>query len=1153
MEGKTIIAVIVAGVSYLAINKWIWTPMKDDNDPASPSSSPPRPPPKLEYDVFLSFRGDDTRKGITSDLYHRLQRRGIKTFMDDPNLEVGDALSPTLIAAIEQSRFAIVVLSRDYASSTWCLEELAKICECMEDDRRILPLFYQVDPADVRYQKGSFKDAFTKHVKSGRHKSEKVEEWKAALYKVANIAGWNTNDHKTHQELIDSIVESVSRKVLPAAIELMGEFEEFQATRQAMDEVTKALKDDKVNAVGVYGMGGVGKTTMVKHVGAQACKNGIFHHVIMAVVSQYPNFEKLQDTLAEQLGFKFWEGTEIARINRLNTEIMRREKLLIILDDVWGTIELSKIGIPIYKELQKCKSKVVLTTRRLNVCHAMGSEAKIQLSILSEEDAWNLFLNKARRSFESTTFEGVARKVAGECRGLPIALIAVARALGDKDLEEWQKAARKLEESQIANPDHEEVAFECIKLSYDYLKHEDYKSCFLLCCLFPEDSDIPIEDLFMYAIGKGLFRDTETIYEARGIANSVVKYLKDSSLLMDGEENGCVRMHDVIRDTAMNIAKSEDGHGFLVKAGSGLKDWRPCGSHQGYSAISLMKNKIQRLPEGLVCPKLQILLLHENDDLNEIPEKFIRSADELRVLDLSNTGFSLLSQSFTLLTNLQALYLDFCPKIIDISILGKLTKLEILRMREYPLTELSREIGYLTNLRMLDVGGCGRCLGILTIPSTLISKLLRLEELYMLECGFTRWGAEFDEEGGTNIGFDELAGLPNLKNLQVSIVEAECIPENVEVQPNWVYFDIHIRGERMGRYNRPDRNSRSLVLHETPISTLPDWFVSAVITKTEKLEYYCLKGMLGNILMEYDYGRSHGLKHLTIRGLEKIIEDYRHLHENLEVFMNTTRWVQKGPVFENLEELHLTDLDYLKVLFVGELPPRSLINLKVLHLAQCFNLENVPKFLQRLPNLEKLHLDCLHKLECVFGSEGYELEQSKLRVMHLLGPTSVKNICNGPAPHGMFPSIKILTITYCAQLQSLFASDAAQCLVQLEDLFVDHCNLLERVIEAAKNEKTVLPKLKNLVLSNLPKLYGASGTADIECPSLEHLIVVDCPQFSFSEPFHLFHDFGRRKFSFSTSASDYFGSRNLVKLNDEQVYTFLSNSCCECDRKTRFF
>ncbi|KAM5582492.1 hypothetical protein ABKV19_002750 [Rosa sericea] len=1152
-----IIVVIVTWIGCKAIIKWIWTLVKrlfsymvgesqdnqvlDDMDASESLSS------EWKYDVFLSFRGPDTRRSITSDLYDRLQKRGIKTFMDDPDLQVGDGISSTLIAAIEKSRFAIVVLSENYAHSAWCLDELAKICECMEESNRIFPLFYNVEPSDIRHRKGSFGEAFNKHESSGRHTLQKVQRWNDALNKVASFSGWHTKNYKTDRELAEIIEDFVFRKVQPIDVELTlstGDFEEFEATRKAMDEVMKALKNDEVTAVGVYGMGGVGKTTMVKHVAAQSCKKGTFHHVIMAVVSQTTNFERIQGTLADMLGVKLEKETETGRAARLRMEIMRKEKLLIILDDVWKRIELSTIGIPSYEELQKRNSKVVFTTRKGNVCHAMKCQEKITLNILSEEDSWTLFATNARRSFQSnarrsfelTEFERVARKVAGECRGLPIALIAVARALGDKDQAEWQKAARRLEKSQSATVEDEHYVFECIKFSYDYLKDEDHKLCFLLCCLYPEDYDIRLENLFRYAIGTGLFRD-ETIEESRETADSVVKYLKDSSLLLDSEKKGCVKMHDVIRDTALNIANSKDGHRFLVKAGCRLRDW-PCGSHQGYSAISLMSNEIWKLPkEELVCPNLQILLLQKNEYLNEIPEIFIQSANELKVLDLSKTSIYVLPQSFSHLTNLQALYLDFCHEMIDISSVGKLKKLEILSMREYPLKELSREIGNLTNLRMLDVSGCmGR--GIVTIPSKVISKLNRLEELYMLYCGFKDWGCEVEGQGEeTNIGFDELAGLSYLKILQVCISDAKYIPKNVKVKPNWVYFDIRFGDCRSAYkdYRRHDHNSRSLVLHSTIIRTLPDWFVKAVTTKTQKLEYGNCKG-INDILMEYDYGRLHELKHLTIRYFSFSFVSY---NESLEALMNTTRQIQKAPVFEKLEELHLTCLIELKELCVGELPPGSLINLKEFKVYGCHKLGNVSNFLKRLPNLEKLYLNILPKLEYVFGCEGFEPEQSEVREMVLMNLNALRSICNGPSPCSIFQSLNSLVIDHCKLLQSLFASDVAQCLVHLEDLFLEHCPLLERVIETVNNEKTVLRKLKNLVLTELPKLYGASATVDIKCPSLEHLIVVNCPQFSFSCPFSLFYN---SQFSFSIPASNYFGSTNLVKLNDPQLYYFLHDS-----------
>ncbi|XP_004296348.1 PREDICTED: disease resistance protein At4g27190-like [Fragaria vesca subsp. vesca] len=1107
-----------ARIGCIAIIKWIWTQVKrrfsymvensQDNQvlvdmDASASLPSSSSPVEWKYDVFLSFRGSDTRKGITVDIYDGLNRGGIKAFMDDPDLVVGDSISPTLIAAIKGSRYAIVVLSQNYASSAWCLEELREICLSMEDNR-ILPLFYHVDPTDVRYQKkGSFKEAFYKHETSGQHRMEKVKEWKAALNKVANISGWNTTDHKTERALTEAIVKLLSSKIVPDAIESTRDFQAFEATRIAMDEVMKALKDDEVTAVGVYGMGGVGKTTLVEHVGAHARKSGIFDHVIMGVLSQTPDLAKIQGTLSELLSFKFEEDTEIGRAARLSKEIRRRQRILIILDDIWERTELSRIGIPSYKELQNCNSKILLTTRIRNVCHAMECQRKIILNVLSEQDSWVLFVRKARRYFESPTFEGVAKKVAGECRGLPIALITVARALGDKDLVDWRRAAQRLEKSQTANPDDKGEASKCIKLSYDYLEDEDYRSYFLLCCLFPEDYDIPIEDLFRYGIRTRLFRDAETLMEAREQADSVIKHLKYSCLLLDSEEDRCVRMHDVVRDAAIQIVQSEDE--FFVKAGCGLEDL-PRKLHKGYLAISLMRNYISKLPKNLVCPKLQILLLNRNFSLENIPETFFQCPNELRVLDLSLTSLSLLPKSFGVLTNLTALYLDDCTHLrIDTSILGKLKKLEILSMRNSRLYELSVEIGGLTNLRMLDITGEH----ISRIPSKLISKLHDLEELYMQ--GFWEWERLWPYRRGevndtfTNASFDEVTSLSKLRVLKVTIMGDEYIPKYVELKMNLVEFDICIGGSYEPGLYEPyktklyDRHRHISILLFVMISHLPEWFRDEIIENAETL-YHSWCQRLIDIFVESENGRLQRLKHLHIVGS---------YDQDITEVDPAITWVPKKPVFENLEELYLAELDCAELCAVQFLPPGSLFKLKVLKVKDCYNWWNMilpSTLLHRLPNLEKLIVHRTDGSEFMFGYEALlVLRQLKLKKIKLYDLATV-SICEGPAPPAMLQNLRSLSIHRCKQLRgSLFTSDVAQCLSQLNSLELERCPLLERIVEAS-NKKTVLPELKRLLLVELPLLYYESATFDIVCPELEEFFVSSCPKFSASSS-----DFHSRK------------------------------------------
>jgi len=122
--------------------------------------------------------------------------QAMKTFKDDRDLEVGATISPELLTAIELSHLAIIVLSPNYASSTWCLDELSKILECMQDTQRIIPIFYEVNPSDVRNQRGSFAEAFTKHEERFSGDAEKQNRWRAALRKVGNLTGFHSKTYK---------------------------------------------------------------------------------------------------------------------------------------------------------------------------------------------------------------------------------------------------------------------------------------------------------------------------------------------------------------------------------------------------------------------------------------------------------------------------------------------------------------------------------------------------------------------------------------------------------------------------------------------------------------------------------------------------------------------------------------------------------------------------------------------------------------------------------------------------------------------------------------------------------------------------------------------------------------------------------------------
>ena len=148
--------------------------------------------PRWAHDVFLSFKGESTY--LIDNLYSGLKQKGISTFSVDEKLKWGAINTLELLKAIEESKVAIVILSKDYAFSKWCLIELAKIVECMEKMGLVLPVFHYVDPNDVRHQRGTFANAFAKHEDHLQDNIGNVQTWKAALTKIGDLAGWDLKE-----------------------------------------------------------------------------------------------------------------------------------------------------------------------------------------------------------------------------------------------------------------------------------------------------------------------------------------------------------------------------------------------------------------------------------------------------------------------------------------------------------------------------------------------------------------------------------------------------------------------------------------------------------------------------------------------------------------------------------------------------------------------------------------------------------------------------------------------------------------------------------------------------------------------------------------------------------------------------------------------
>ncbi|XP_057986620.1 disease resistance protein RPV1 [Hevea brasiliensis] len=162
---------------------------------------------KTTYDVFLSFRGIETHHNFTSHLCAALCRKNITTFIDDV-LERGEGISPALMKAIEESKISVVIFSENYASSRWCLDELVKIIDCEKKlGRKVLPIFYRVNPSDVRKQTGKFGEAFGKVKENSKHSLDVVEKWRTALMEAGNLSGWVSSDSRCLVTIVDDMLE----------------------------------------------------------------------------------------------------------------------------------------------------------------------------------------------------------------------------------------------------------------------------------------------------------------------------------------------------------------------------------------------------------------------------------------------------------------------------------------------------------------------------------------------------------------------------------------------------------------------------------------------------------------------------------------------------------------------------------------------------------------------------------------------------------------------------------------------------------------------------------------------------------------------------------------------------------------------------------
>ncbi|KAH1053724.1 hypothetical protein GLYMA_08G293600v4 [Glycine max] len=495
---------------------------------------------RLRWDVFLSFRGIDTRDTITKGLYSSLEARGVRVFLDDVGLERGEEIKQGLMEAIDDSAAFIVIISESYATSHWCLEELTKICDT---GRLVLPVFYRVDPSHVRDQKGPFEAGFVEHER--RFGKNEVSMWREAFNKLGGVSGWPFNDSEEDtliRLLVQRIMKELSNTPLGAPKFAVGLDERVEKLMKVLQ-----VQSNGVKVLGLYGMGGVGKTTLAK-----ALFNNLLNHFEhRCFISNVREVSSKQDGLVS-LRTKIIEDLfpEPGSPTIISDHVKAREnRVLLVLDDVDDVKQLDAlIG---KREWFYDGSRVIITTRDTVLIKNHVNEL-YEVEELNFDEALELFSNHAlRRNKPPENFLNLSKKIVSLTGRMPLALEVFGSFLFDKRrVEEWEDAVEKLRQIR---PKHLQ---DVLKISYDALDEEE-KCIFLdMACLF---------------VQMGMKRD-DVIDVLRGCGfrgEIAITVLVQKCLIKITDEDNTLWMHDQIRDMGRQIVVDES----IVDPGKRSRLW----------------------------------------------------------------------------------------------------------------------------------------------------------------------------------------------------------------------------------------------------------------------------------------------------------------------------------------------------------------------------------------------------------------------------------------------------------------------------------------------------------------------------------------------------------------------------------------------------
>ncbi|KAK1418462.1 hypothetical protein QVD17_27607 [Tagetes erecta] len=669
------------------------------------------------YDVFLSFRGEDTRYSFTDHLYHKLVQAGICTFRDEEDINRGEELKPEIERAIKSSRASIVVLSENYATSTWCLDELLLILQQRREcGHTVVPVFYHVKPTDVRNHKKKFTIEVNPY--SSRWTDNNVNMWRTALMQVADLTGFELLGSETSflKEIVDAIYNKLDRKEVHLPLNITG-----MNTRY--EEVKSWLDQRDVQFLAIYGMGGIGKTTLAKYIYNSNEKSFEYVSFVEDIGSRckQPNdlLELQKQLLKDILGGKKRKIPSVSRGTCMIGEALLTKRTLIVLDDI---VEHSQLVSLLGTTKINAQSKIIVTTRENtnNWPHfPYWRYRRYEMRSLNDDESLELL---SRHAFGTESpilgFVSLILQAVRYCEGNPLALEVLGSALFKSNtILNWKSQLSLLDKDLDSRIQH------VLMRSYNSLPYNSEKELFLhIACFFiGKDIDYVIKIL---EPGYSAISGIKTLINRCLLSVSPNKKLMMPRLLQEMAKN-IVRQESVFPAKRSRVWLSSDSYKILSKG-------------KGSETVEGLALDMQMLlREGFVFKSsdLKTTALKNMDSLTllqlnfaELYGSYENFSDDLRWLcwlgfhltsipsDLYMGNLVAIDMSYSnlevfeppmVLQSLQILNLKDSHNLVEIRNIFMIPHLETLILWNcYNLLNVCKTIRDLTSLELLNMTGC---------------------------------------------------------------------------------------------------------------------------------------------------------------------------------------------------------------------------------------------------------------------------------------------------------------------------------------------------------------------------------------------------------------------------------------------------------------